>query len=786
MVVEREHELFMTLPLLVLCGFLLAALSPLLHRYSRQYTGWLLALYPLTVALYALSQSGGVAAGELLNQTVSWAPSMGLMLSFALDGLSLLFVLLISGIGTLVLIYAGGYMGDHPQLGRFYLYLLIFMASMLGLVLSDNILALFVFWEGTSISSYLLIGFKHESAKSRASALQALLITGGGGLALLAGLLMLGTVGGSWNLSELATQGDAIRSHALYTAIVVFVLLGAFTKSAQFPFHFWLPNAMEAPTPVSAYLHSATMVKAGIYLMARLTPVLGGTDLWTQTLTLFGGMTMVTGGVLALLQTDLKRLLAYSTISALGTLTLLLGLGTTAAIKAFSVFILAHALYKGALFMVAGTVDHETGTRDVEQLGGLRRAMPITAIVGGLAAISLAGVGPLFSFIGKEMLFEAVLESENRRVLLLIAAVLGGGLFVAVAAIVGIKPFFGAAKATPKAAHEAPLSMWLGPAVLASLGIIFGLMPGVVVALVSSTATAISGSEQTVKLYLWHGFNAALGLSAASIVVGALAYLAWASVRRAHARWERALGWGPARWYDLGLVALNWTARAQTRALQNGSLRSYVMMTIVTAIALTGTTLFVREGLFPTIVWHDTRFYEASLAALILLAAWMALRAYSRLAALAALGVVGYCVALLYLFFGAPDLAMTQVLVDTLSVILFVLVFYHLPHFARLSSKAARVRDAIIALSFGALMTALVLTTNNVQFHEPISQYFADQSVPKGNGQNIVNVILVDFRALDTLGEIVVLALAGIGVYSLLRLRLHEPSKAHEPGGGNA
>ena len=768
----------MAITLAVFCGFILAALAPWLHHYSRRSTGWLLALYPLAVAIYALSQSGAIADGNLVRESVAWAPSLGLMVSFALDGLSLLFVLLISGIGALVLIYTSGYMGDHPQLGRFYVFLLIFMASMLGLVLSDNVLALFVFWEGTSISSYLLIGFNHKSEKSRSSALQALLITGGGGLAMLVGLLILSTICGSWSISELLTQGDAVRTHELYVPLVVLILLGAFTKSAQFPFHFWLPNAMEAPTPVSAYLHSATMVKAGIYLMARLTPTLGGTELWTQTLTFVGGLTMLTSGILALLQTDLKRLLAYSTISALGTLTMLLGLGTTAAIKAFGVFILAHALYKGALFMVAGAIDHETGTRNVEQLSGLRRVMPITALVGGLAAISLAGAGPLISFIGKEMLFEAVLETENRRVLLIIAAVTGSALFVAVAAIVGIKPFFGAAKATPKDPHEAPPSLWLGPALLAALGVLFGLMPTVVGALVSSTASAISGREQTVKLALWHGFNEALAMSVASLVLGLLAYAAWATVRRTYARLEHALGWGPARWYDLGLLALNSTARVQTRVLQNGSLRSYVMMTIVTATALTGTTLLVREGLHPTIVWEDTRFYEAGLAALILMAAFAALRAYSRLAAIAALGVVGYCVALLYLFFGAPDLAMTQVLVDTLTVILFVLVFYHLPHFTRLSSTAAQARDAMIAIAFGALMTALVLTTNNVQFHPPISEYFAQQSVPKGHGHNIVNVILVDFRALDTLGEIVVLALAGIGVYSLLRLRLHPPQSA--------
>jgi multicomponent Na+:H+ antiporter subunit A len=551
-----------------------------------------------------------------------------------------------------------------------------------------------------------------------------------------------------------------------------------FTKSAQFPFHFWLPNAMEAPTPVSAYLHSATMVKAGVYLLARLSPTLGGTELWTTALTFFGGATMLVGGVLALLQTDIKRLLAYSTVSALGTLVLLLGIGTTAAIKAFAVFLLAHALYKGALFMVAGTIDHETGTRDLEKLGGLRRAMPITTAVALLAAISLAGVGPLFSFIGKEMLFEAVLAAGQSRQLLIGVALLSGALFVAGAAIVGIKPFFGEVKATPKAPHEAPPSLWLGPAVLAPLGLVLGIFPTLVSkGLISPTVASVLGRGEPVKIALWHGFNAALALSGASLVGGVLAYFSWAALRRTHLRFEPMLGWGPARGYDFGLAALNWVARTQTRILQNGYLRAYVMTIIVTVVVLAGYTLLTREGLPELLVkplreW-DARFYEAAVAALIVLAAFAAVRADSRLAALAALGVLGYGVSLVYLMFGAPDLAMTQVLVDTLTVILFVLVFYHLPKFARLSKTSARIRDALLATTAGALMTVLVLVTNTVQLHPHISNYFLENSVSKGYGRNVVNVILVDFRALDTLGEISVLALAGIGVFALLKLRPH-------------
>lgn len=773
----------MILTFLVFCGFFLALAAPAIHRVARGAAGWILALYPLLTAIYFVVAGQHVVAGETMRESLPWAPQLGLSLSFSLDGLSLLFGLMISGIGVLVLIYAGGYLKGHPQLGRFYAFLLLFMASMLGLVLADNLLALFVFWEGTSISSYLLIGFNHRSETARKAALQALLITGGGGLALLGGLLLLGIVGGNWEMSALAMQGDLIRAHALYGPILVLVLVGAFTKSAQFPFHFWLPNAMEAPTPVSAYLHSATMVKAGIYLLARLSPTLGGTEMWTSALTLFGGATMLVGGVLSLLQTDIKRLLAYSTISALGTLTLLLGIGTTAAIQAFAVFLLAHALYKGALFMVAGTLDHETGTRDLEKMGGLRRVMPITATMAILAAVSLAGVGPLFSFIGKELLFEAVLESENSRALLVGVALFSGVFFVAAAAIIAVKPFFGALKATPKVAHEAPPSLWLGPVVLAPLGLILGVFPGLVAnALMSPAVAAILGRAEPLKLSLWHGFNAALALSGASLLLGLLAFASWAALRRAHARCEAIFGFGPARCYEVGLVILNRVASLQTRWLQNGYLRAYVMTIIVTTTGLAGYTLLTREGLpalltRPLQEW-DVRFYEAALAGLIVLAAYAAVRADSRLAALAALGVVGYGVSLIYLFFGAPDLAMTQVLVDTLTVILFVLVFYHLPKFARLSGTFARVRDAAIAICGGALMTTLVLVTNTVTLTQPISGYFLENSLPKGYGRNIVNVILVDFRALDTLGEITVLSLAGIGVFALLKLRPHREEKS--------
>ena len=375
-------------------------------------------------------------------------PALGVNLSFTVDGLSLLFALLISGVGALVLVYAGGYLAGSPQLGRLYAFLLFFMASMLGLVLADNLLLLFVFWELTSLSSYLLIGFDHERAEARAAALQALLVTGGGSLALLAGFLLLGQVGGSLELSALLSRPGAVTAHLLYVPILLLVLAGAFTKSAQFPFHFWLPAAMAAPTPVSAYLHSATMVKAGVYLLARLSPVLGGTDFWVWLVTVTGSATMLVGAYLALRQSDLKLILAYSTVSALGVMTSLLGLGGALAVRAALAFLLGHALYKGALFLVAGALDHQTGTRDVDRLAGLARAMPITALAAGLAALSMAGIPPLFGFIAKELSYEATLHAPASA-WVTAAAVLANALLVAAAGLAGLKPFLGKALPPP-------------------------------------------------------------------------------------------------------------------------------------------------------------------------------------------------------------------------------------------------------------------------------------------------------------------------------------------------
>lgn len=758
----------------VFSGFLAALVVPFLPRFGRYGTGWTVALVPAALTAYFGSYIQPVGAGETFRTSYAWAPALGVEFSLHLDGLGLLFALLVSGIGALVAVYAGGYLSGHRHLGRFYSFLLLFMASMLGVVLADNMLTLFVFWELTSLTSYLLIGFDHEREESRKAAWQALLVTGGGGLALLAGLLMLGGAAGTMELSELASRGGDVRNHALYLPILLLVLLGAFTKSAQFPFHFWLPSAMEAPAPVSAYLHSATMVKAGVYLLARLSPAMAGTDAWWYLVTFGGTATMVCGAYLALCGSDLKRILAYSTVSALGVLVMLLGMGTVLAAQAAIVFLLAHALYKGALFMVAGAVDHETGSRDVDRLGGLWRAMPITAAAAVLAALSMAGIVPFFGFLGKEMLLEASLESGSRWFLLPVV-ILAGAVFVAVACIAGFGVFFGKHRPTPKQPHEASPSLWLGPLLASAVGLALGPFTSYAAAwIVSPAATAILGERtghEALKLALWHGLTPALALSAGSILLGLLVYANRGRILQMNRRVEVLLRHGPARWYDLGLGGLNRFALAQTRLLQTGYLRHYLLVIFAATVGLSGYVLIGSVELPARLLGPEIRFHEAALAGLLLLAALAAVRSSTRLAAVAALGVVGYGVALVFILYGAPDLAMTQFAIETLTVILLVLVLYRLPRYAVLSSRWVRIRDAAFALVTGAAVTALVLAAVHGPAYESVSRYYAERSFAEAHGRNIVNVILVDFRALDTLGEITVLAVAAVGVHALLKLR---------------
>jgi multicomponent Na+:H+ antiporter subunit A len=746
----------------VLSGFVLAVLAPWLHRrLPPQWSGWVLAILPATLTAYFFAQPVPHV------ESYEWASDLGLRLSFAFDGLARLFALLIAGIGTLVLIYAGDYLHGHERLGRFHAYLLAFMASMLGVVLADNLLVLFVFWELTSLTSYLLIGFDQHRPEARAAALQSLLVTAGGGLALLAGLLLLGRAAGTYELSELVTQGDALRAHALYVPLLLLVLAGAFTKSAQTPFHFWLPNAMAAPTPASAYLHSSTMVKAGIYLLARLTPALAGTAVWQVVVGGVGAVTMVTGAMLAFGQSDVKRLLAYATVSALGILTMLLGVGGEAAVVAALVFLLAHAFYKGALFLVAGGLTHATGERDVTKLGGLAHAMPITATAATMAAVSMAGVLPFAGFFGKELAIEAVWHAPILPVVLTTAMVFAAALLVGVALAAGLQPFFGRGP-TGLDAHEGPPGLWIGAAALAAIGLVAGLVPNVVVApLVSAAASSVLGTATDVRLSLWHGWNVALALGTASLVSGVVLYRQMGTVRARVAGRTQFVA-GPTAWYAWAFDGLNTLAVLLTRLIQGGYLRRYLLVTVAVTVALIGAALVAMDE--PIVIpWTEVRPYEFGLAVAVLLAAIGTVRARSSLGAVAALGTVGFGLALIFAMFGAPDLAMTQLVVEALLVILFVLVLYDVPQSPLRSNRRQRLRDLVLASVAGVLMTVLVLAAATVQLTPTISGYFVDSSVPLGHGRNVVNVILVDFRALDTLGELTVIAIAAVGVYALIR-----------------
>ena len=799
----------------VLGIFTLALFAPFLHRLLGRATGWVLALFPFTLVVF-FGRHLPILPGERFATSWSWVPSLGVDLSFVLDGLSLTFVLLIGGLGALVLIYSGAYLGEQSGGGRFFAYLLLFMGSMLGLVLSDNVITLFVFWELTSISSYLLIGFHHQTDSSRASALKALLVTGAGGLLLLAGLLLMMLAAVQLGLPlETAGRISAMFSvnfqqHPLYIPILVLLLLGAFTKSAQVPFHFWLPAAMAAPTPVSAYLHSATMVKAGVYILARFHPILGGTLQWKTLMIGVGVVTMLVGAIMATGQRDLKRILAYSTISVLGILTTLLGVGTVQAIEAAVVFLVAHALYKAALFMVAGNIDHETGTRDVTRLGGLRSLMPVTAITGILAAFSKAGAPPMFGFLGKEALYTAKLDIETIGLWLIFGAVVANVLLVAMSLVVAVWPFFGSFRQTPKTPHEAPISMLLGPVLLAGFGMFVGLIPGAFDRSVGSAmSTAILGFPVEMKLKLWHGLNPesilVMALSGFTLATGFVLFMklrpwlthtlelacrlepwgpgvrrAWQEGRLLHELTCRLEPLGPTRAYERLLAGLAWSAQGVTRLIQSGYLRRYILITILAVVGLVSYPLL--HSIQPQLsqnAWQ-IRPHEAVVALLTLAGAIATVRARYRLTGVAALGVTGLGTALTFVMFGAPDLAMTQVMVETLTVILFVLVFYHLPPFVPRSTRRQRFRDLVISMSAGLVMALVVLATASIHLEPVLSDFFARQSLSAAYGRNVVNVILVDFRALDTLGEITVLAVAGFGVYALLRLKARQKGEVQK------
>ncbi|MGV2068022.1 putative monovalent cation/H+ antiporter subunit A [Agrobacterium sp. 22-226-1] len=754
--------------------FLAALAAPVLVKRFGHNAAWVLAIAPALAFAHFALMLPEIAAGGVVTGGYAWVPSFNLSFSWFIDGLSLTFALLITGIGLLIVLYAGGYMKGHPQQDRFLSFLLLFMGAMLGVVVSDSLLMLFVFWELTSITSFLLIGFDHERAASRRAALQALVVTGGGGLLLLAGLIFIWDISGVTQLSMLVRGGDVLRDSPFYLAALLLVLGGAFTKSAQFPFHFWLPNAMEAPTPVSAYLHSATMVKAGVYLLMRLNPVLGDTAAWQILLPFFGGLTMLTGALLAVRQTDLKLMLAYTTVSSLGLLVMLTGFGSDHAIEAAVLYLVAHSLFKGALFMVAGIIDHETGTRDVTKLGGLRKAMPITFAAALAAAISMAGLPPFFGFLAKEEIYYALAHGNPRAVLFTGIAILGNGLMFAVAFAVALKPFLGKPVKTPKHAHEGPLLLWLGPALLALKGLTIALFSGIAHFYISTPmASAIAGEARPVEISLIPHIGVPLGLSLLTIALGIVLYTQLSVVRGLIDRTFKVLGAGPDRGFDVFIDMLVKVSFHITRLIQPGRLEFYVTATFAVIAAVLLVPLFLYGELPSMPSWpRDMPVHELTFIAIAVAGLIAVLTASSRLTAIIALGIQGFAVAVIFLLFGAPDLSFTQFMVETLSVVILTLVMTRL----RLSPSDHRglgqkLLDSTIAIACGTGFALFLMRATQASFDNRLTDFYNTYSKVIAHGANVVNVIIVDFRGTDTLGEIAVVMITGLAILALIRIR---------------
>jgi multicomponent Na+:H+ antiporter subunit A len=747
---------------------------PLAAWLGRRGGRWaqLLAAWPLFMTVWAIGGLRSALSGTVVEDSVEWIPRLGLSLSFRLDGLSSLFVLLICGVGTCVVLYAAHYFDGHADAGRFQATLFAFMAAMLGVVSTDNVLALFVFWELTGFTSYLLIGFEHENGVARRSAQQALLVTGAGGLGLLAGGVLLSQAAGTTSIHELVGHAALLKAHPAYTASVLCVLLAAFSKSAQFPFHFWLPNAMAAPTPVSAYLHSATMVKAGIYLVARLTPGLGGTALWTTLVVATGGLTMLGAAWRAVQETDLKRILAYSTVGSLGTLMVLLGVGTPPSIAAALAYLVAHGCYKGSLFLLAGVLDHATGTRDITQLRGLRRVMPLSAGVGALAAASMAGLPPFLGFLAKEQSYSAVL-GQSFWPYLLAAALVGSGALLGTAGLMaGVAPFVGPASGSSERGHDPGVGLWVSPLVLASLGL-GGVLAGLSGPIMSLATSAVVGHPVSVELSLWHGWSLPLLLSAITLALTLLGYITRGSTRGL--AWPHALR--GERLYDAAIAAVEAVSARFAPGLQDASLTAYVMTFIITAGVLVGTALFSTTGVPVPESMLPVQVHEVLLTLLVVGAALAAVRAQTTMTAVLSLSVAGYGVALMFLLYGAPDLALTQFAVETLTAVIFVFVFWQLPRTEERTSPRAKQRDAFVAIAFGALVGALTLASAIHPTNSRLRDFYATAAPTLAHGRNIVNVLLVDFRALDTLGEITVLVTAALGVSALLRIAAEQKQR---------
>ncbi|RUO72837.1 monovalent cation/H+ antiporter subunit A [Idiomarina seosinensis] len=767
--------------LFIIMAPLFGALLPLVLKQAPRSVKTLVTLL-ITIAsiLTVLQYAPQTLAGEIPKQLVEWLPGLGLDFAVRLDGLSLLFVGLILGIGVLIIIYAHYYLSEADDDARFYGCLLLFMASMLGIVMADNILLMWAFWELTSISSFLLIGYWFHSSDARRGARMALATTGAGGLALLAGLLIIGNIAGSYQFDQVLAAADQIKAHAYYTPALILVLLGAFTKSAQFPFQFWLPHAMAAPTPVSAYLHSATMVKAGIFLLARFHPVMAGTELWFTIVTVVGLITMLIGAYFALLKHDLKGLLAFSTVSHLGLICMMLGIGTQGAVVTAMFHIINHACFKAGLFMTAGIIDHESGTRDMRKLQGLMGLMPLTATLAMVVAASMAGIPPFNGFMSKELFLDQAVQQHlfgGLSWFVPILATVGAALSVAYSIRFIHDVFFnGDYKELPKKPHDPPRMMSAPVALLAGLCVIIGLAPMATVSgIINQAASAVTAIPVEVKLSLWHGFNVPLLMSLVAVVGGIVIYSARDQLFTFNRQFD---GQDAKHNFERIVQRINDACARFFDWLDTGSLQRYMAFVLISVIVILLPTLMeisAVTGSNPQLPIDMV----SMVGALVLIAAAFGTATLhrNRFVMLMMLSVVGLMVSLSFAHFSAPDLAMTQLVVEVVSIVLMILALFFMPQKTARASSGHRVfRDIIIASFIGGIVATLnfAILTSPL---ESISDFFIANAKTGGGGTNVVNVILVDFRGFDTLGEITVLAIAAAGIHKLLnKLKPFMPS----------
>ncbi len=756
----------------------IGALGPgLMIRAGRNACASFTAV-PTALALVMLMVlAPAVMRGDVIQAELEWLPQLGLSAAFFLDGLGLLFAGMILGVGLLITLYARFYLSSDDPMGQFFTYLLLFQGAMLGIVLSDNILLLLIFWELTSLSSFLLIGYWKHLPEGRQGARMALTVTGAGGLAMIAGMLILGGIVGSYNLTDILQAGDQIRASEWYLPALILILLGAFTKSAQFPFHFWLPHAMAAPTPVSAYLHSATMVKAGVFLMARMWPALAGTDAWFYIVATTGLVTMVLGATIALFKDDLKALLAFSTVSHLGLLTMLLGFGTQAAAVAAVFHIINHLTFKAALFMTAGIVDHETHTRDIKRLGGLRHLMPITFVIGTVAALSMAGIPPLNGFLSKEMMLEEASHTAwlDNYYVVPIFATLGALLSVAYSFRFVSHVFLGPKRHDyPQTPHDPPFGMWAAPALLVVFVVVIGIAPFVAEGIVTAAANAVTGADLHPHLKIWHGVTPALWMSITAIVGGA-------ALLSLHGPLDRL--WSAA-WRPEAKTIFDWLVnaavsgtRAITERTHDGSISRYLAIFTVTSV-LMGWIAYSGSGLaertrdmlpIPPVI-------AVGWVMLLVATASLVVMHHHRFRALVLVGIIGLSISAGFVYLSAPDLALTQISVETVTIMLLLLALHFLPQMTpKESPLGLKIRDGLIAVAAGGGVGGLAYAFM-LRDVDTISDYHIANSYEGGGGTNVVNVILVDFRGYDTYGEIIVLGIAGLVIFALMHALLDGPA----------